>query len=121
MASLKTEFISLVPTGKSAAEDLAQRDKLFMVLTLAAISPDLAPVRDQILAGFGIHIVPDNVHEAPIDALPAPDSSPWSCLLIISFPLPFVKVAQLLNSKGLGFGKKKSKFSTNTQFTDPPL
>lgn len=51
MASLKTEFNSLLPAGKIATEDLAQRDKFLMVLTFAAISPDLAPVWDQILAG----------------------------------------------------------------------
>lgn len=46
MASLKTEFNSLLPVGKIAVEDLAQRDNFFMVLTLAAISPDITPVRD---------------------------------------------------------------------------
>lgn len=45
MASLK----SLLPAGKTATEDLAQRDKFFMILTLAAISPDLAPVQELLL------------------------------------------------------------------------
>lgn len=31
MASLKTKFNSLLPVGKTAIEDLAQRDKFFMV------------------------------------------------------------------------------------------
>ncbi|KAJ4969300.1 hypothetical protein NE237_016001 [Protea cynaroides] len=161
IASLKTEFNSLLPTGKSAAEDLAQRDKLFMVLTLVAISPDLAPIRDQILAGFegnsiteilpilyitplpdqpsesvpipqcpsparespsptndaivpltGIHIVPDNVHEAPVDVLPAPDSSPAVVLPPDNqFPIAIRKGSSACEtgfSKGLGFGKKNS-------------
>ena len=50
MASIKAKFNSLLPAGKTVAEDLAQRDKFFMVCTLATISPELAPVRDQILA-----------------------------------------------------------------------
>ncbi|XP_052183785.1 uncharacterized protein LOC127795872 [Diospyros lotus] len=50
MTSINAEFNSLLPAGKIAAEDLAQRDKFFMVCTLAAIGPELAPVRDQILA-----------------------------------------------------------------------
>ena len=50
MSSIKAEFNTLLPVGKTAAEDLAQRDKFFMVCTLAAMSPDLASVRDQILA-----------------------------------------------------------------------
>jgi len=50
MASIKAEFNSLLPAGKTATEDLAQRDKFFIVCTLVAIGPKLAPVRDQILA-----------------------------------------------------------------------
>lgn len=50
MASLKAEFNLLLPTGKFVAEDLAQRGKFFMVLTLVVISPDITPIRDQILA-----------------------------------------------------------------------
>ena len=54
MVSLKTEFNLLLPVRKTVAEDLAQRDKFFMVLTLTAISPDLTPVRDQILTSSTI-------------------------------------------------------------------
>ena len=50
MASIKAEFNSILFVGKTAAKDLAQRDKFFMVCTLAAIGPELAPVHDQILA-----------------------------------------------------------------------
>ena len=50
MASIKVKFNSLLPAGKTAAEDLAQRDKFFIVCTVAAIGSELAPVRDQILA-----------------------------------------------------------------------
>ena len=50
MASIKVEYNSLLPIGKTAAEDLAQRDKFFMIWTLVAIGLELAPICDQNLA-----------------------------------------------------------------------
>ena len=44
MSSIKVEFNALLPIGKTTIEDLAQRDKFFMVDTLAAMSSDLASV-----------------------------------------------------------------------------
>ena len=49
-ASLKAEYNSLLPPGQSLQDDLAQRDKFFMVCILATLGPDLSSVRDQILA-----------------------------------------------------------------------
>ena len=49
-ASLKAEYNSLLPPGQSLQDDLAQRDKFFMVCILATLGPDLTSIRDQILA-----------------------------------------------------------------------
>ena len=46
MSSIKAEFNSVIPPGKSVAEELVQRDKFFMVCILAALGPDLGHVRD---------------------------------------------------------------------------
>ncbi|KAJ1404347.1 gag-polypeptide of LTR copia-type [Sesbania bispinosa] len=54
MSSIKAEYNALLPTGKTVAEDLAQRDKFFMVCTLAILNTDLVSVRDQILASPSI-------------------------------------------------------------------
>ena len=54
IASLKVEYNFLLLADKITAEDLPQRDKFFMVCTLAAIGLKLAPVRDQILASPNI-------------------------------------------------------------------
>ncbi|KAJ1398914.1 hypothetical protein SESBI_30709 [Sesbania bispinosa] len=54
MSSIKAEYNALLPAGKTAAEDLAQRDKFFMVCTLAILNTDLVSVRDQILASPSI-------------------------------------------------------------------
>lgn len=57
ISSLKTEFNSLLPVDKTAVEDLARRDKFFMVVTLAAISPDLAPVWIRFLLVLLCHLL----------------------------------------------------------------
>ncbi|KAL5187682.1 Copper-transporting ATPase PAA1, chloroplastic [Glycine soja] len=50
----QTKFNALPPVGKIATEDLAQRDKFFMVCTLDALSPNHAFVREQSLASLSI-------------------------------------------------------------------
>ena len=53
-ATIKAEYNSLLPPGQSLENDLAQRDRFFMVCILATLGSDLAPVRDQILASPNI-------------------------------------------------------------------
>lgn len=59
MASIKVEYNSLLLAGKTATEDLAQRDKFFIVCILVAIGPELAPVHDQILANPTVPMMDD--------------------------------------------------------------
>ncbi|XP_019185931.1 PREDICTED: uncharacterized protein LOC109180688 isoform X2 [Ipomoea nil] len=48
--ALKETFNTLLPVNTIVEEQLQHRDKFFMVLTLAALRPDLSHVRDQILS-----------------------------------------------------------------------
>ncbi|XP_034709063.1 uncharacterized protein LOC117932119 [Vitis riparia] len=50
IASLKEEFLTLMPFTNGAETQQIQTDKFFMVLTLIGLRPDLESVRDQILA-----------------------------------------------------------------------
>ena len=54
IASLKEEFLTLMPFTNGAEAQQIQTDKLFMVLTLIGLRLDLEFVRDQILAGPSI-------------------------------------------------------------------
>ncbi|RVX06816.1 Retrovirus-related Pol polyprotein from transposon RE2 [Vitis vinifera] len=49
IASLKEEFLTLMPFTNGAEAQQIQTDKFFMVLTLIGLRPDLESVRDQIL------------------------------------------------------------------------
>ena len=48
-ASLKEEFLTLMPLTSDVGTQQTQIDKFFMVLTLIGLRPDLETVRDQIL------------------------------------------------------------------------
>ena len=50
MSSIKVKFNSMLPIGKSTAEELAQHDKFFIVCILAALGPDLGHVHNQLLS-----------------------------------------------------------------------
>ena len=50
IVSLKEEFLTLMPFTNGAEAQQIQTDKLFMVLTLISLRPNLECVRDQILA-----------------------------------------------------------------------
>ncbi|RVW72346.1 hypothetical protein CK203_055443 [Vitis vinifera] len=50
IASLKEEFLTLMPFTNGVEAQQIQTDKFFMVLTLIGLHPDLESVRDQILA-----------------------------------------------------------------------
>ena len=49
IASLKEEFLTLMPLTSDVGAQQTQIDKFFMVLTLIGLRPDLETVRDQIL------------------------------------------------------------------------
>ena len=72
MSSIKVEFNVLLFVGKTAAKDLTQHNKFFMVCTLVATSSDLASIQDQILASPTIPTLQEV----------------FSCLLHVSFVSP---------------------------------
>ncbi|KAJ1413325.1 hypothetical protein SESBI_19710 [Sesbania bispinosa] len=75
MSSIKAEYNAFLPAGKTAAEDLAQRDKFFMVCTLAILNTDLVSVRDQILASPSIPTL-DEVFSRLLRVASIPPSGP---------------------------------------------
>ena len=59
IASLKEEFLTLMPFTNGVEAQQIQTDKLFMVLTLIGLHPDLESVRDQILASPSVPSLDD--------------------------------------------------------------
>ncbi|RVW35569.1 hypothetical protein CK203_073771 [Vitis vinifera] len=59
IASLKKEFLTLIPFTNGAEAQQIQTDKFFMVLTLIGLRPDLESVRDQILASPSVPSLDD--------------------------------------------------------------
>ena len=59
IASLKEEFLTLMPFTNDAEAQQIQTDKFFMVLTLIGLRPDLESVRDQILASPSVPSLDD--------------------------------------------------------------
>ncbi|KAJ7959358.1 Retrovirus-related Pol polyprotein from transposon TNT 1-94 [Quillaja saponaria] len=52
--NVKAEFVEILPLTTDLADQEAQRDKLFMILTLYGLRADIDPVRHQILASPSI-------------------------------------------------------------------
>ena len=59
IASLKEEFLTLMPFTNGAKAQQTQTDKFFMVLTLIGLRPNLESVRDQILASPSVPSLDD--------------------------------------------------------------
>ena len=59
IASLKEEFLTLMPLTSDVGAQQTQIDKFFMVLTLIGLRPDLETVRDQILGSPSIPSLDD--------------------------------------------------------------
>ena len=59
IASLKEEFLTLMPFTNGAEAQQIQTDKFFMVLTLIGLRLDLESVRDQILASPSVPSLDD--------------------------------------------------------------
>ena len=59
IASLKEEFLTLMPLTSDVGAQQTQVDKFFMVLTLIGLRPDLETLRDQILGSPSIPSLDD--------------------------------------------------------------
>ena len=59
IASLKEEFLTLMPLTSDVGAQQMQIDKFFMVLTLISLRPDLETVRDQILGSPSVPSLDD--------------------------------------------------------------
>ncbi|RVW21067.1 Retrovirus-related Pol polyprotein from transposon TNT 1-94 [Vitis vinifera] len=59
IASLKEEFLTLMPFTNGAEAQQIETDKFFMVLTLIGLRPDLEFIRDQILASPSVPSLDD--------------------------------------------------------------
>ncbi|RVW36465.1 Retrovirus-related Pol polyprotein from transposon TNT 1-94 [Vitis vinifera] len=59
IASLKEEFLTVMPLTPDVGAQQTQFDKFFMVLTLIGLRPDLEPVRDQILGSSSVPSLDD--------------------------------------------------------------
>ena len=59
IASLKEEFLTLMPLTSDVGAQQTQIDKFFMVLTLIGLRPDLETFRDQILGSPSVSFLDD--------------------------------------------------------------
>ncbi|RVW26625.1 Retrovirus-related Pol polyprotein from transposon RE1 [Vitis vinifera] len=59
IASLKEEFLTVMPHTPDVGAQQTQLDKFFMVLTLIGLRPDLEPIRDQILGSSSVPSLDD--------------------------------------------------------------
>ena len=59
IASLKEEFLTLMPLTSDVGAQQTQVDKFFMVFTLIGLRPDLETLRDQILGSPSIPSLDD--------------------------------------------------------------
>ncbi|RVW70040.1 Retrovirus-related Pol polyprotein from transposon RE2 [Vitis vinifera] len=61
IASLKEQFLTVMPLTPDVGAQQTQLDKFFMVLTLIGLRPDLEPIRDQILT-----LPSDSASDSPV-------------------------------------------------------
>nr|CAN60057.1 hypothetical protein VITISV_039053 [Vitis vinifera] len=59
IASLKEEFLTVMPLTTDVGDQRIQIDKFFMILTLIGLRPDLETVRDQILGSSSVSSLDD--------------------------------------------------------------
>ncbi|RVW32653.1 putative mitochondrial protein [Vitis vinifera] len=59
IASLKEQFLTVMPLTPDVGAQQTQLDKFFMVLTLIGLRPDLEPIRDQILGSSSVSSLDD--------------------------------------------------------------
>nr|CAN63185.1 hypothetical protein VITISV_000411 [Vitis vinifera] len=73
IASLKEEFLTVMPLTPDVGAQQTQLDKFFMVLTLIGLRPDLEPVRDQILGSSSVPSLDDFLKLALEEAAVVPE------------------------------------------------
>nr|CAN82683.1 hypothetical protein VITISV_000483 [Vitis vinifera] len=85
IASLKEEFLTVMPLTTDVGDQRIQIDKFFMVLTLIGLRPDLETVRDQILGSSSIPSLDDVfarlLHISSTQTLPSDNISDSSVLV----------------------------------------
>ncbi|RVW62735.1 Retrovirus-related Pol polyprotein from transposon RE1 [Vitis vinifera] len=85
IASLKEEFLTVMPLTTDVGDQRIQIDKFFMVLTLIGLHPDLETVRDQILGSSSVPSLDDvfarRLCISSTQTLPSDNTSDSSMLL----------------------------------------
>ncbi|RVX21698.1 Retrovirus-related Pol polyprotein from transposon RE2 [Vitis vinifera] len=85
IASLKEEFLTLMPLTTDVGDQRIQIDKFFMVLTLIGLCLDLETVRDQILSSSSVPSLDDVfarlLHISSTQTLPSDNTSDSSVLV----------------------------------------
>ncbi|RVW17806.1 Retrovirus-related Pol polyprotein from transposon RE1 [Vitis vinifera] len=85
IASLKEEFLTVMPLTTDVGDQHIQIDKFFMVLTLIGLRPDLETVRDQILGSSSVPSLDDVfarlLCNSSTQTLPSDNTSDSSVLL----------------------------------------
>ena len=64
IASLKEEFLTMMPLTPDVGAQQTQLVKFFMVLTLIGLRPDLESIRDQILGSSSVPSRSENMNKA---------------------------------------------------------
>ncbi|RVW63719.1 putative mitochondrial protein [Vitis vinifera] len=90
IASLKEEFLTVMPLTPDVGAQQTQLDKFFMVLTLIGLRPDLESIRDQILGSSSVPSLDDVfarlLRISSTQTLPS-DSASDSSVLVSQLPL----------------------------------
>ncbi|RVW85780.1 hypothetical protein CK203_055386 [Vitis vinifera] len=85
IASLKEEFLTVMPLSTDVGDQRTQIDKFFMVLTLIGLRPDLETARDQILGSSSVPSLDDVfahlLHISSTQTLPSDNTSNSSVLV----------------------------------------
>ncbi|RVX07439.1 Retrovirus-related Pol polyprotein from transposon RE2 [Vitis vinifera] len=85
IASLKEEFLTVMPLTPDVGAQQIQLDKFFMVLTLIGLRPDLEPIRDQILGSSSVPSLDDVfarlLRISSTQTLPSDSTSDFSVLV----------------------------------------
>nr|CAN66955.1 hypothetical protein VITISV_020634 [Vitis vinifera] len=85
IASLKEEFLTVMPLSTDVGDQRTQIDKFFMVLTLIGLLPDLETIRDQILGSSSVPSLDDVfarlLHISSTQILPSDNTSDSSVLV----------------------------------------
>ncbi|RVW88769.1 Retrovirus-related Pol polyprotein from transposon RE1 [Vitis vinifera] len=90
IASLKEQFLTVMPLTPDVGAQQTRLDKFFMVLTLIGLRPDLEPIRDQILGSSSVPSLDDVfarlLRILSTQTLPS-DSASDSSVLVSQLPL----------------------------------